>query len=96
MAFVVAAKWRANEGEADTIREILEDLTPLVRAELGCLAYVAHQSVDDPRDFFLYEQFVDEAAFQAHTQADHFNEHVLGRAVPLLETRERTLYTTLD
>jgi len=96
MAFVVCAKWRANEGEAETIREILAILTPLVRAEAGCLTYIAHQSVDDPRDFFLYEQFVDEAAFQAHAQAEHFKEHVLDRAVPLLETRERALYTMLD
>ena len=96
MAYVVAARWRAREGEEDAIREIMEIMTPLTRAEEGCLMYIAHQSVEDPRDFFLYEQYIDEAAFKAHAQAAYFTEHVLGTAVPRLETRERTFYTTID
>jgi len=96
MAYVVTAKWRAMEGEEDAIREIIAIMTPLSRAEEGCLMYVAHQSVEDPRDFFLYEQYLDEAAFKAHAGAAYFSEHVLGRAVPRLESRERAFYTTMD
>jgi quinol monooxygenase YgiN len=96
MAFVVAAVWRAKKGEEDVIREVLEIMTPLNRAEEGCLMFVPHESVDDPRLFFLYEQFVDESAFKAHTETEHYREQVLGRAVPRLEIRERVHYTTID
>ena len=97
MAYVVLAKWRAMEGEEESIREIIEIMTPLTRAEEGCLMYVAHQSVEDPREFLLYEQYTDEAAFKAHAEAAYFSEHVLGRAVPRLEKRERAFYyTTID
>jgi quinol monooxygenase YgiN len=96
MAFVVAAVWRAKEGEEDVVRDVLEIMTPLNRAEDGCLMFIPHQSVEDPRTFFLYEQFVDEEAHRAHTETPYFIEHVLGRAVPRLEKRERVHYTTID
>lgn len=96
MVYVVAATWRANEGEEDAVAEVIRIMTPLTRAEEGCLMYVAHQSVEDPRVFFLYEQYIDEQAFKAHAQAAYFSEHVLGQAVPRLESRERAFYTTMD
>lgn len=58
--------------------------------------FIAHRSIDDPRTFFLYEQYDDEAAFKAHTETQHFQEHVLGNAVPRLERRERAFYTMMD
>lgn len=96
MAFVVAATWRAREGEEERVREVLEIMTPLTQAEPGCRFYQAHRSVDDPRLFFLYEQYDDEAAFRAHTAADYFQENVLGQAVPRLESRERAFYVTME
>ncbi len=37
MAYVVAALWRAKEGQADTILRVIEKMTPLSRQEPGCL-----------------------------------------------------------
>ena len=96
MTYVVTATWRAREGEAERVREILEVLTPLCRAEPGCRQYQAHRSPDDPRLFFIYEQYDDEAAFETHAQTDHVERHVRGDAVPRLELRERAIFTTLD
>lgn len=96
MAFVVAATWRAKPGEQDKIREILGIMTPLTRAELGCLMYVTHHSPDDPHLFFLYEQYDSEESYRAHTETDHFKKYVLSDAVARLESRERVYYTTLD
>lgn len=96
MAYVLAATWRAKEGEEERIREILETTVPLSREEPGCQLFVAHRSVDDPRVFFLYEQYDDEAAVKAHTETEHFQKHVLTDAVPRLESRERAFYVTLD
>jgi quinol monooxygenase YgiN len=96
MAYVLAATWRAKEGEEERIREILETTVPLSREEPGCQMFVAHRSIDDPRVFFLYEQYDDEAAVKAHTESEHFQKHVLADAVPRLESRERAFYLTLD
>ncbi len=96
MAYVLAATWRAKEGEEERIREILETTVPLSREEPGCQMFVAHRSIDDPRVFFLYEQYDDEAAVKAHTESEHFQKHVLADAVPRLESRELAFYLTLD
>jgi quinol monooxygenase YgiN len=96
VTYVIVATWRAREGEDDQVARILEAITPLCRAEPGCRFYQAHHSVEDPRDFLIYEQYDDEAAFDAHTRSEHFRQHVLGDAVPRLEARERAVYTTMD
>jgi quinol monooxygenase YgiN len=96
MAYVVAATYRCKEGEEERIREILELMGPPSRAEPGCLFYQAHRSPDDPRVFFLYEQYEDEAGYEAHQATDHFERYIKGDAIPRLETRERAFYETMD
>ena len=52
---------------------------------------------EDPRLFFLYEQYADEAGYQAHMDSEHFTRLVKEEAIPrLLESRERAFYVTLD
>ena len=41
----------------------------------------------------LYEHYVDGAALLAHRETPHFKEIVEGTIMPLLEKRERELYT---
>jgi quinol monooxygenase YgiN len=96
MAYVVAAIWRAKEGQADTILRVIEKMTPLSRQEPGCLFYQAHRSPIDPNLFFLYEQYVDEAGYEAHMATPHFERYVKGEAIPNLESRERAFYETLN
>lgn len=96
MAYVVAATWRAMPGEEDRIKEIIEMMGPLSRAEPACRLYQAHRSPEDPRVFFLYEQYDDEAGFHAHTETRHFEEYVRGQALPRLERRERAFYVTME
>jgi quinol monooxygenase YgiN len=96
MAYVVAATYRCKEGEDERIREILELMGPPSRAEPGCLYYQAHRSPDDPRVFFLYEQYEDEAGYEAHQATEHFERYIKGEAIPRLETRERAFYETMD
>ncbi len=96
MAYVVAATYRTKEGEEEKVREILETTVPLSRAEPGCLMFQAHRSTDDPRVFFLYEQYVDERGYQAHMETEHFRQYIRGEAIPRLESRKRAFYVTLD
>jgi quinol monooxygenase YgiN len=96
MAYIVAATYRCKEGEEDTIREILQIMGPSSRQEPGCLFYQAHRSPDDPRVFFLYEQYVDESGYEAHQATPHFERYIKGEAIPRLESRERAFYVTID
>jgi quinol monooxygenase YgiN len=96
MAYIVAATYRAKEGKEEEIRQILEAMAPLSRGEPGCLFYQAHRSPEDSRVFFLYEQYRDEAGYQAHMASDHFNKYIKGEAIPRLESRERAFYLSLD
>jgi quinol monooxygenase YgiN len=96
VAHAVAVTWEAKEGEEERVGQLLEEITPLVRAEPGCLMYIAHRSAEDPRTFFIYEQYEDEAAFLAHRETEHFRELVLTEAVPLLESRISVHFETLE
>ena len=96
MAYVVAAKWRAHPGKEDRLLEVIEEMTPPSRAEAGCLFYQAQRSAEDPQLFFLYEQYVDEAGYEAHMDSEHFTRLVKQEAIPdLLADRERAFYTTI-
>lgn len=88
MAYVIAATYTVREGEADEVLALLEQMTPLTRAEPGCEAYVPHRSVEDPNVFFLYERYRDGDAYAAHASSEHFERLIKGQAWPRLERRE--------
>ena len=96
MTVVLAVTWVARDGESETVAGLLRQLMSLSRAEPGCLQYDAHRNTDDPNTFFLFERYADQAAFDEHAASPHFQELVLGRALPLLASRERHLLTPLD
>ncbi|MCW3006118.1 MAG: Antibiotic biosynthesis monooxygenase [Solirubrobacterales bacterium] len=90
--FVVSARWRAKKGSEGRLQEICEEMATFSRREEGNLFYQAHRSPDDPQLFCFYEQYVDEAAFQAHVESEYFVRLVKSEAIPqLLESREREL-----
>jgi quinol monooxygenase YgiN len=68
----VVAKIRAAKGKGDALAALLEEQAAAVRkAEPGCLLYRPHRSAKDPDVFVFYEQYRDEAAFEAHRTAPH-------------------------
>ena len=96
MAYVVCAKWTAKEGKEDRLAQICEEMTEPSRAESANVFYQAHRSAESPRLFFLYEQYEDEAAYEAHMASEHFTRLVKEEAIPeLLEAREREFFETL-
>ena len=54
------------------IEEMLLDAKGSMKHEPGCLRFDVIQDGDDPNKIWLYEVYVDEAAFQAHMQTPHF------------------------
>ena len=94
--YVVAAQYYAKEGKDNEIAEILKKMIPISRAEPGCATYIINRSVDDPRKFLLYEQYHDKAGYEAHMATEAFRQHILGKVVPMLESRERAFYEVVE
>jgi autoinducer 2-degrading protein len=91
---VLVAKYTAKAGQGDTVAEALTRMAPLVKAgEPGCVVYHANRSTDNPDFFLLYEIYRDQAALAAHRETPHFKEIIEGVIAPILDKRERELYT---
>jgi quinol monooxygenase YgiN len=72
----VVATLRAAKGKADALAAMLTEQVGVVRkAEPGCTAYRLHRSVKDPDQFYFYETYVDEAAFELHRNAPYLADY---------------------
>ncbi|GAC1321857.1 MAG: putative quinol monooxygenase [Chloroflexota bacterium] len=96
MVYVIAATWHVQDGNEERVAQIIGKMAHLSRQEPGCLLYQPHRSPDDPLLFFLYEQYADEAAARTHSDSEYFQRYVLQEALPLLKSRERAIYQTMD
>ena len=95
MTYVVCAKWTAQPGHEAEVRACIEALVEPSRAEEGVLVYIPNRDPEDPTKFFIYEQYVDEAAYTAHTETEHFKKYGFGDAIPRLAERKREFYTPM-
>jgi len=94
--YTLAVTWEAKPGEADAVADILRRMAAAVaNNEPGTLIFWPHRSPTDDRLFFLYELYVDEAAFKAHQETEHFKRLILGEALPRLARRERVPFGPL-
>ena len=95
MAYCIAVRWTIMPGEEATVVALAQSMLAPSNAEPGCDAYILHTDPEDPSALFLYEQYVDEAAFQAHCDSPHFLSIVADRIVPLLADRRLEIYTNV-
>ncbi|MDB5351758.1 MAG: hypothetical protein JWN86_3005 [Planctomycetota bacterium] len=91
----LAVTFLVKPGHEDEAMELFSKLTEATRAEPGCRMYLAHRSTDNPRKFFLYEQYDDRAALDAHRASDHFVLHAVGGLFAIIESRTPELYVLL-
>jgi quinol monooxygenase YgiN len=91
----VAVTYVMKAGHEDEAPALFAKLAEATRAEPGCRMYLAHRSTSDPRRFFLYEQYDDQAALDAHRQAPHFEQFAKGGLFPIIESRSPELYEPL-
>ena len=96
MAYVVAARWTAKAGREQRLLETLRSVMVESRAEPGTRVYQVSRSVDDPRVFFLFEVYDDEAAYEEHSAAERFRMPEFREALGGVESRERAFYETID
>jgi len=95
MSFVLVVRMKAKEGEEGRAAELAGELAAASRQEAGCEAYVPCRDPEDAASFLIYEQYRDQAAFEAHGASEHFQRLALGGLFELMESRERTFYETL-
>jgi quinol monooxygenase YgiN len=67
--FIVRLEPRPGR-EAAFRQELLRVLPPS-RAEPGCLSIHAFESLREPVEFAIHSQWIDEAAFEQHSQMAH-------------------------
>lgn len=96
MAYVVTATWTAKEGEEEKVLGAVKKLIGPSRAEPGCRYYQPNRDPENPRVFFFVEVYDDEDGYKAHGASAHFQELGTGLAIPLLESRVRKFYETID
>lgn len=91
---VLVAHLFGKPGQGDAIEAVLRQMaSQIAQVEPDCRLYQASRSQENPDHFLLYEHYVDNDALLAHRETPHFKELVEGTIGPLLEKRERELYT---
>jgi len=93
---VVIAQYRTKAGKGDEVASVLALHRPATVAEPGCRAFVVNRSQDDGDHFVLYEQYDDEAAFEAHRTSPHFKRYIEGQVVPLLAERSWERFAVVE
>ena len=65
------ARFTARPGCEQRVAELVHELTASVRQEPGNIRFDPYTQAARPSEFFVFEVYRDEAAFQAHLGADH-------------------------
>jgi quinol monooxygenase YgiN len=92
LPYTVAVTWTTKEGEEDAVAAALERLREPTLAEDGVLTWIPHRDPENPRIFFIFEQYADAGAYAAHTETEHFQRDGAGDAMPRLAERKREFY----
>ncbi|MDR3748773.1 MAG: putative quinol monooxygenase [Acidobacteriota bacterium] len=92
---VLAVTWIAKPSHEAQVAEIFAKLQAASRQEPGCLMYIVHRHRTDARHFFIYEQYRDDAALQAHRDSPHFQQYAIKALEDIGEREEGELYSPL-
>jgi quinol monooxygenase YgiN len=92
----VAVTYVVKPGHEEEAVTLFQSLTVHTRTEPGCRMYLAHRSTSDPRRFFLYEQYDDQAALDTHRAAPHFERYAKGGLFDIIESRIPEIYIPVE
>ena len=71
MSVILYAEFTAKPDFESQVQELISDLAEKVRQERGNAECSAHQERDNPHKFFVFEEYLDEASFEAHIDAEY-------------------------
>jgi quinol monooxygenase YgiN len=93
---VLAVTWIAKAGRESEVASVFSKLTAESRKEPGCAMYQVHRHRTEPRRFFIYEQYKDDAALEAHRAASHFLQYVKKDLPKIADRVEGNLFEPLE
>lgn len=76
---ILYAEFTAKPGSETKVGRLISGLAEDVRREPGNTEFTVYRERDNPRRFFVFEQYRDETAFEAHIGAEYgviFNERL--------------------
>lgn len=92
---VLAVTWVAKVGQEAEVAEVLAKLTAEARKEPGCAMFQVHRHRTEPRRFFIYEQYKDDAALETHRNTTHFLQYARKDLPKIADRIEGQLYDSL-
>jgi len=84
MELFIFARFHARKGKEGAVAAALRDQLAFVRTESGCVSIDAFRSARDPRMFYFFSRWVDEAAFDIHAELPN-TVRFLERVQPLID-----------
>jgi len=76
---ILYAEFTAKPGSDAEVEKLISGLAEQVRREPGNTEFTVYRERDNPRKFFVFEQYLDEASFDAHIGAEYglvFNQQL--------------------
>ena len=76
---ILYAEFTAKQGSESQVETLISGLAEQVRREPGNTEFTVYRERDNPRKFFVFEQYLDEASFDAHISAEYgliFNQQL--------------------
>ena len=92
---VLAVTWIAKAGQEAEVTSIFSKLTEASRLEPGCVTFQVHRHKTEPRRFFIYEQYKDDAALEAHRATPHFLQYARKELPRVADRVEGVVYELL-
>lgn len=80
MTKTLYAEFTVKPGSEARVAEMMRELTEKVRSEPGNELFLPYTRESNPREYFVFEVYRDEAAFQEHISADYgavFNDELV-------------------
>jgi quinol monooxygenase YgiN len=71
MPVILYAEFTAKPGSESEVETLISGLAEDVRREPGNTEFTVYRERDNPRKFFVFEQYLDEASFDAHINAEY-------------------------
>ena len=92
---VLVVTWMAKVGREAEVAGVFSKLTDESRKEPGCVTFQVHRHKTEPRRFFIYEMYKDDAALEAHRASPHFLQYARKELPRIAERTEGNLYEPL-
>lgn len=96
MSFVCQVAWVVKPGNEQIVKDAIIRLGEASRLEAGNQVFQPYFDPEDPSTLRIFEVYDTQESFDAHGKTDYFRELVLETAIPRLESRVRTFYSTIE